>query len=198
MKHLSIIGSVALVGAALFSGAASATCTGNDNGSIIRNGGFEDGTGNSIPGWTIANPSDDFVHILAGGYRRGGNQSLEAGTSKMENRISQPITGAVAGDVYTVCFWVYNEGGGNGISSFRAQWNNQDMTVIKNTITPNNGTFSYYSFNIIATGNDVLSFEERNDSSYFYLDNVDVQLCGCTFANGPRAQKAPTFQPFKH
>jgi hypothetical protein len=195
MKHLSIIGSVALFGAALFSGAASATCTGNDNGSLIHNGGFESGSGSTISGWKIADTSDTHVNI-ATSFKRGGSQSLALGTSGFENRISQPITGAVPGDAYTVCFWVYNQAAG-GTSSLRAQWNNQDMTIIRNSISNNNGTFSYYSFNVVATGSDVLSFEERNDPSFFFLDNVDVQLCGCTLNNGPRMQKTAKFEPFK-
>jgi hypothetical protein len=194
MKHLSIIGSIALLGAALFSGAASATCTGNSNGSLIHNGGFESGSSTNISGWKVGDTSDTHV-FESSAHAKGGTKSLQMGTSGFENRISQSITDAVPGDAYTVCFWLYNQSGGS--SSFRAQWNGQDMTIVKNSINNGLDQFSYYSFNVVATGSDVLSFEERDDPSFLYLDNVDVQLCGCTLNNGTRMQKSPTFQPFK-
>lgn len=201
MKHLYAIGALAALGILLSPAAASAKCNGNSNPVLVHNEGFESpGSGTSIPSWTVFNKGDTEL-LVADEAAKGGTQSLIMATVSGENRISQPIA-TTANSVYVVCFWLA-PGSAAGTDSFRAQWDNQDMIVLKNIGSPtgaNQNTFVYYQFFVVATGNDVLSFEERNDPHVFYLDNVDVQLvCNtCDIGNGVATKtKKPVFTPFK-
>jgi hypothetical protein len=166
---------------------ASAMCKNNTNPSLIHNGGFESGTLNSASGvsaWTVFNTSDTHLGITDDTYK-GGARSLYFASIGGENRISQHIT-TTAGSIYTVCFYL-SSGQNQGTTAFRAQWNDEDMIVMKNSGVDESlfGTFIYYEFNVEATGADVLSFEGRDDPSALYLDNVDVQLCSsCSINNG--------------
>jgi hypothetical protein len=198
MKHLSVIGLAAL-GFLMLPTPASAKCTGNSNPVLVQNDGFESGTGTNIPDWTVFNTADNEFGAFSD-IPKSGMQSLRMATVGGENRIAQTIT-TTAGSVYTVCFWL-TPGAAVGPDSFRAQWNNQDMIVLKNIGSPTGVgqfTFAYYQFSVVATGNDVLSFEGRNDPGVFYLDNVDVELCtACSISNGAmQAKKKVTFSAFK-
>ncbi len=198
MKHLFAIGIVALLGL-LLPATASAKCTGNSNPVLVKNDGFESGIGSSIPNWKVFNTSD--TELVISGVAKGGAHSLSMATVGGENRISQPIA-TTAGSVYTVCFWLA-PGAAVGPDDFRAQWNNQDMIVLKNIGSPteaNSTVLVYYQFHVVATGNnDVLSFEERNDSNFFLLDDVFVELCtACSIDNGAmQAKKKQVFSAFK-
>lgn len=198
MRYLSAVGGAALLGIALLlPTAASAVCTGNTNINLVRNPGFETGNGQTITDWDVYDKSDGDLGIGMG-VKKSGQQALEMGTTGGENRISQAVK-TTAGSVYTVCFWL-TPTGSRGPNSFRAQWNNQDMIVLRNIGVSNGAdTFAYYEFHAVATGNDLLSFEERNDPADFFLDNVDVQLCNaCTLNNGAiQTGKQKIFVPFK-
>ncbi len=197
MKHLSAVGVITLLGLVLLPATASAVCTGNTNTNLVRNPGFETGSDFTITDWTVYDPSDSNLRIVNNEHK-SGTQSLEMETVGGENRISQTVK-TTAGSVYTVCFWLA-PGDAIGTSSFRAQWDNQDMIVLKNIgVSPGNGTFAYYEFHVTAAGSDLLSFEERNDPNEFWLDNIDVQLCdSCTLHNGMmQPGKKQTFTPFK-
>jgi hypothetical protein len=192
MKTISILAIAAFAGVFGFAGAASATCTGNTNPSLIHNGGFETGSGTTITDWNVGY-SDD-VHVdLSTTYKKGGRQSLRLGTTDHEDRVWQKIANLVPGNVYTVCFWALGEQA-FGTASLRAQWNNSDMIVLRNGMPQS--AMMYYAFNVVATGNDVLSFEERNDPAYFFVDNVDVQLCSeCEMSNGTRQKLVRRLPP---
>jgi hypothetical protein len=200
LKKTAIGVSLIALGCIAFSTAASAMCTGNSNPDLVQNGGFESGTGATIPNWTVFYTTDPHFSISNEAHK-GGAQSLDMGSVGGENRISQSIA-TTAGSIYTVCFYLA-PGGGEGDADFRAQWNNQDMVALKNI---GNGTgagelkFTYYQFSIVATGNDVLSFEARNDPSAYFLDNVAVQLCSsCSISNvASQEKKKQTFGAFVH
>jgi hypothetical protein len=192
MKVLSLCG--ALLCALLLPGVASAECANNTNPGLIHNGGFETGNSTTISEWDVGDTTDPGLQITTTEHK-GGVQSLRMGSNEVEDRIFQGISGTTAGSVYTICFYLANASS-DGTSSFRAQWNNQDLVVLRNSRPFG---FTYYAFDVVATGNDVLSFEERNDQAFYYLDNVDIQLCGgCSVNNGPNAaKKAASFAPFK-
>jgi hypothetical protein len=180
MKHLALVGAAAIVCAVAAPTVASAACVGNSNPGLLHNGGFESGLTN----WVIAFSGGGME--VTSGVHKGGAQSLLIGTAGGENRIYQHVDNTTLGSIYTVCF--YLEGGGQGPAVFRAQWDNQDFLVVRNS---NQFGFTYYSFNVVATGNDTLSFQARNDPNFYYLDNVNVQLCNtaCSFTNGAQAKQ---------
>jgi hypothetical protein len=196
MKVLSLLGTAALA-CCLLPATAWATCTGDTNPSLIQNGGFE-AAGIGVPKWKVFDTSDADLTVSSE-YAKGGTKSLDMASIGGENRVSQTIA-TTAGSVYTVCFWA-SPGNNQGASSLRAQWNNQDYIVLRNIgDTANGRAFVYYQFSAVATGNDVLSFEERNDPSEFFVDNVDVQLCSnCEISSQSLpAKKKPSFAPFPH
>jgi hypothetical protein len=158
------------------------TCTGGSGASKVLNGGFQIGSGTTTTDWTVAWPASVDPYVSIGGNGQGGSsQSLALGSTPGENRISQTIPGLTAGQTYVLCFWLSN-GGSPGPNSFEATWNDNNSFQIINT---DSFGYTYYSFVVEAVGggHDVLSFEERNSPSYFYLDNVALQLCsGCSLS----------------
>jgi hypothetical protein len=99
--------------------------------------------------------------------------------------------------VYMVCFWLENSIAAAG-SSFQAQWNGQNLL----RMVDNAGFgWTYFSFLVYGTGNcaganssycvgDLLSLQAEQIPSYYYLDDVSVQLCNnasvCTIDGQPR------------
>ena len=168
------------------------SCTGGIGANKVLNGGFQaGGLGTAIPNWSVAWPSsvDSYLQVTSGG-QGGSSQALLMGSVPGENRISQTISGLTAGSKYVLCFWLKG-GASNSPSSFEATWNDKNVFQIINT-TSSPG-YTYYSFQVEAVGGgyDLLSFEERNSPSYFYLDNIAVQVCS-TCSIGTFDQEGPT------
>lgn len=177
-KNICTLGLGFLVSTMLIPAAASA-CTGNTNPNLLHNANFEAGSGTNIPNWTVAVTPDATVTISTGQHE-SGVQSLALGTIGHENRVYQKIGGTVAGTVYTACFYLKNLGA-VGSTRFQAEWNNQPKIDLINSGLMS-ANWQYFEFTFVATGNDVLGFEERNDPSDYYVDNAAVQECtSCTF-----------------
>ncbi len=154
------------------------TCTGGTAPNKVLNGGFQTGSGYTITDWSVAfsSSSDPYVEIEGNG-QGGSSQALWMGSDSGENRVFQAIPGLTAGHVYFVCFYLSN-GATSSPNSFAATWNDQNVVQLINS---ESFGYTYFSFLVTATGNDVLSFEARNSPSYWYIDNVAVELCsGCT------------------
>lgn len=170
-------------------GAFAQGCYNNTNANLVRNGGFEEGFGTNISHWnvrwtgTLTNGSlvDPYV-MIGSGNPNSGKQELDLGTTGGANDISQPIRNTVAGDVYTVCFWLYSAPDpAVGKTSFQVLWD--DVTELELTQSAQS-PYQYYTFTVAGTGQDHLRFRERNDDGYYYLDDVAVQLCsGCDSAS---------------
>jgi hypothetical protein len=169
------------------------TCPGGTGANKVLNGGFEIGSGYTITDWTVAFTADPYTQIVSGG--QSGLQSLEMGSTYGENRVFQKFSGLTAGADYLLCFWVKNAATiPFTANSFEATWNDKNSVQIINSDAFG---YTFYEFQVEAVGGtntDTLSFEARNDPSYWYLDNVALQLCsGCsnlTFSpeNGMKAQ----------
>jgi hypothetical protein len=105
-------------------------------------------------------------------------------------------TTANPNQTYMVCFWLQNSTSAAG-SSFQAQWNGQNLLqMVDNAVFG----WTYYSFLVYGTGNcggaspyscagDLLNFQAVQIPSYYYLDDVSVQLCNnatvCTVTGQP-------------
>lgn len=189
-KNIRTFGLGLLVCTVLMPVAAWAGCTGNTNPNLLHNSNFESASGSTIPNWTVAVTPDIHVFVTTGEHEAGA-QSLALGSIGFQNRIYQKIGGTVAGTVYTACFYLRNDGG-SGSTRFQAEWNNQPKVALVNSAELPN--WQYFEFTFLGTGNDVLGFEERNDPTHYYIDNVAVQECtSCAFSpNGlPQKQDAP-------
>jgi hypothetical protein len=170
---------------------AQANCVKNNNVDLVNNGGFESGSGTTIPGWTVKWKSnvDKYVYIDTT-HPHNGAQDLALGTINAPNDIVQRIKGTLAGSVYTVCLWLYSSPNPTaGVTTFEVLWNNVPELSLTNS-----GPFGYQylSFDVLAQGNslDFLRFRERNKQGFYYLDDVAVQQCsGCGLGAEEKPQK---------
>jgi hypothetical protein len=88
--------------------------------------------------------------------------------------VSQTLTD-VSGATYNLSFWLSeNTAGGQ---AYQVSW---DGTLLLNQNDVSNPTYSEFSYNVTATGSDVLQFEGYSNTGYNYLDDVDVD-----FVSGP-------------
>lgn len=172
-------------------GAALAqSCLDNSNTNLVQNGGFESGSGSSIPDWTVQwdNSVDPFVYIETS-HPHSGSQDLAIGTVPAPNDIIQQIKGTTTGQVYTICFWLYSAPNPSaGVTTFEVAWNNVTQLSLINS-----GSFDYqyYAINVVAQGNnqDYLQLRERNKQGFYYIDDVAVQECsGCGLARKAKSK----------
>jgi hypothetical protein len=192
-------GSIALAGGIVLACAASPaafaqSCYNNSNPNLVQNGDFESGSvGSTIPHWNVSwhgnssdgKPVDPYVNV-GNDNPHDGNQELDLGTTLGANDITQPIKSTIAGDIYTVCFWLASAPNQIvGKTSFDVLWNDvSELELTQSAESP----YQYYAFIVTGTPNDHLRFRERNDKGYYYLDDVAIQLCtGC--AASPQFKK---------
>jgi hypothetical protein len=158
---------------------APATCTGGAN--LVQNPGFE--TGNLAP-WIEAwpNPPDPYTHVQAGGVgaSHSGTHYLAMGAIPGINSVTQNINGTVAGQIYTICFWLKHDptppSSGSGQNSFEVRWGGRALF----TLVGNLGfDWTQYRFTVRATGTDALRFDAQEVPAFWHLDDVGV------YAGGP-------------
>ncbi len=132
---------------------------------LIVNGGFETGdfTGYVVDAGATGVDSSDGP----GGYSaHGGNYYAYLGSVYDLGSISQSFTD-VAGTSYT--FSYYLAGNGTTPSEFAAQF---DGTTLTDMVNPGVMPYMQYSFSVIGTGHDTITFLERDDPDYLALDDV--------------------------
>ncbi len=164
-------------------------CTGGHGANLVTNGGFQTGSNYNIVDWTAAwdSTADPYVYISSNG-QGGSSKALWLGSIPGENRVSQVIPNLTAGKPYILCFYLSNAATAAFTpNSFEATWNDKNVLQVVNS---DGFGYVYFSFQVEAVGggNDVLSFEERNATSYWYLDNVAVQACSACTNNFSPAQ----------
>jgi len=169
-KTIVFLAATLVLCAAMAAPSSADTCA--TSGNLIANCGFGNGT-NPITGapndWTVLNWTDcDFVSTS---YPYGGNYSLALGNSGAQGfgGISQSFKDT-AGMVYTFSFALFNPAQGANVD-FEAAW---DGKTIFNTVDTLIHPYQVYSFQVVGTGDDTISFKAMNDPSYYYLDSVSV------------------------
>ena len=166
--------------------ALAQSCLNNDNPNLVRNGGFESGSGFDIPDWTVEwkHKVDKFVYLDQGNPHSGG-QDLKMGSIPAPNDIVQRVGGTTNGQVYTICFWLFSSPNPTaGVTTFEVAWNNVSELALTNSAPFG---YQYFAINVIAQGGnlDFLRFRERNKQGFYYLDDVAVQECsGCSLDAG--------------
>jgi len=166
------------VGGLIAAGLLSAPAA-NASPNIITNGGFETG---GFDGWTTSNLNATGVEASGfDGYApEEGNYFVGMGNVGSDGVIEQTVADT-AGASYALTYWL--SGNGTGFSDFSVAWNgNQlDGSYFSNFSFP----WTQFSFTVVGTGSDTLTFFERNDPSYDALD--DVQLSATTDTPVPGA-----------
>lgn len=151
---------------ALLLGSASAQAN------LVTNGGFETG---DFTGWTLSNDTNSFVFASDPGTTyvpHSGTYEALLGAFGTDGTLSQGISDT-AGQTLVLTYWLASDG--NAPNDFSALWNGK---VITGSALANIAASGYteYTFNVIATGSDVLAFNERNDYGFLSLDDVSLNF----------------------
>ena len=147
--------------------------------SLVTNGGFETG---DFTGWThggdtsytTVNPDTDYAWQPS----HSGNYRAVLGPGFYNGTLTQTLS-TVAGDSYTLSYWLANDvdafgtyppaGAGN---DFELSWNGSTITSMLNQ---NMFGWVNYTMNLTATGSSTdLIFSFYNYAGYYYLDDVSV------------------------
>ncbi len=144
---------------------------------LIANGNFATG---DFTGWTLGGnytwtygqeiTIDPGSNGNTAGVAPNAVRMNSVGPSTSDGTLSQTIA-TVAGQTYTVNFWLESVGSGN--NDFKAIWNGQTLLALTNKV------FGYteYSYTVMATGSQTtlgFSAASLNGASSWYLDNVSV------------------------
>ena len=148
--------------AGLFLAAAAANAT-----PILVNGSFETG---DFTGWTLGG-NTDFTGVASsfGPTPQDGIYDANFGPVGSDGFLSQSFSDS-SGQSYNLSFWFASDGGSP--ADFSASIDSTTLLSI-GPVVPGSG-FTNYSFNFTGTGSDTLSFTNRNDPAYNYLDNISV------------------------
>jgi hypothetical protein len=82
------------------------------------------------------------------------------------------INGTVAGQIYTVCFWLKHDPVSiNAQNSLEVRWGGRALM----TLVGNLGfDWTQYRFSVRATGTDALRFDAQEVPAFWHLDDVGV------------------------
>lgn len=135
---------------------------------LIQNGGFETG---DLSDWTVTG-NTGFIGVATTGFAgytpHSGNYFAYLGAVGSLGFLSQTVTD-IAGATYQISFWLASNGATP--SEFDIEWNGVSLYDKANL-----SAFAYTEFTFDVTGNgaDTLTFSERNDPSFFALDDVGL------------------------
>ena len=164
MKTLLVVVALAVVA---FTVSAPMTFAQN----LLTNGSFE--SGDFAPGWTPTG-NFEFSQVVTGPFyvytaAQDGSFYGTFGPVSSDGGISQSFADT-AGQHYTFSFWMASVG--DDPSHFAAMW---DGTALIDERDPNTGgAWTNFSFDVVGTGNDTVSFAFQDDPAYIALDNVSV------------------------
>ena len=144
---------------------------------LVTNGGFEDG---DFTGWTLTNDDEcngqncSFVWTSIGGtyVPHSGNYEALLGSEGTVGTLSQLNTDT-AGHQLQLSYWLASDG--EETNSFSASWDGKTIAGSALTNIANSG-YTEYSFDVTGTGSDTLAFDERDDSGWLSLDDVQLDL----------------------
>jgi hypothetical protein len=163
MRQKALLVVAALV-AVLLVGAPTAFAT-----NLLNNGSFETG---DLSGWTSGGSGGPGV--VTGPFNaysgaEDGNFYTIWGQVGSDGTLSQSFSDT-ASQHYIFSFWFASVG--DSPSDFSASW---DGTSLLNLTNPNTGAnWTEFSFDVVGTGSDTISFSGRDDPAWMALDNVSV------------------------
>jgi PEP-CTERM motif len=136
---------------------------------LVNNGSFETG---DFTGW---NATDGSLELVVSGPFSAYNGAEDGawysvwGNIGGDGVISQTISD-VAGQHYNFSFWFAAVG--DDPSDFHAMW---DSNTLYSQSDPNTGgAWTLFSFDVVGTGSDTITFSGRDDPAWMALDNVSV------------------------
>lgn len=135
---------------------------------LLTNGDFETG---DASGWSVvANATDVITNGINGFTAQSGNYLMIMGNVGGLGTISQ-VVATTSGQAYDLSYWF--ESDGSLPNYFDASWNGSQ---IAGSVQSNVVAFGWtnFTFSVIGTGSDTLTFSERNDPWYQGLDNISL------------------------
>ena len=153
--YLASIGALALATAATPSNAAE----------LVTNGGFETG---DFSGWTLGGNTG--FSGVSSSAAHSGNYGAYFGQVGSTGTLSQ-LLNTVAGQTYTVSYWLSNLGGPT--DSFSASIGGHVLQSFSDA-----NAFQYFNFSFTAPVSgtpSLLEFTFRQDPSYWHIDDISVQ-----------------------
>ncbi len=181
LAHFALSTLVLVFGAGAEAMASTSVCDAL-SGNLIANCGFEGGftspaSGGNVPtGWTVANWNGFDSITTNTNSVNSGTAALSLGNDPgLPAILSQTFTD-VAGEDYTFDFFLVNGAGLNdGGVSFQAIYDSgTPLLDLENVSGFGINGFTLYSFNVVGTGSDTISFAAINPPSFFVLDDVSV------------------------
>src|SRR5262249_56408687 len=116
------------------------------------------------------------------GNAQSGQFAAGLGSVGSDGTLSQNIQ-TIAGQSYTVQFWLANASGGP--DDFTAKWNGQTLLALTNA--PAQG-YTEYNYDVVGTaGTSNLEFDFRQDPSSWSLDSISVIPVGSQPPSSPSA-----------
>jgi len=145
---------------------------------LIVNGGFETG---DFTGWTVvAGATEVQPSGGLGGYSaHSGNYYAALGSVGSDGTLSQTFTDT-AGETLTLSYWLASNG--TTPNDFNTYINGTLVDSLTNIPTQ---PYTLYSFVFTATGDDTITFGERDDPNYLALDDASVDTPSTTVIPEP-------------
>jgi Carbohydrate binding domain len=142
---------------------------------FITNGGFETGT---LSSWTpTPAASNSLFGVNTADPHTGTYAAYFGATGSFDDTISQTLTNMVAGQTYTVSFWLAHPFAVS-TNDFSAYWGTVSTPQSVNLLSlVSSGLFPYTQYTFTETAAQtsmVLTFSGRENPAYFYLDDVSV------------------------
>lgn len=147
---------------------------------LVTNGGFESG---DFSGWTLSNVSFTSVTLISTSYPvHSGSYSARLGSVYSDGYLSQNIA-TVAGEQYTVSFWLASTGNiGNHFSV------SLGGTTLFDQMNIPGQDYTEYSYTVTADSNNaLLTLASRDDVNFLRLDDVSVVSANASSVPEPGA-----------
>ncbi len=151
--------------------AASASASTN----LVVNGGFETG---DFSGWTLSGNLGYTFVSSSPNNPHSGSYAAQLGAVGSDDILSQTIS-TKSGILYNLSFWHIYDPLALPPGDFSVEWDGDTIYgPIVTTDPPSPQVWTEYTFSVVGTGEDTLSFYSRNDPSYQGLDDVSVSAGG--------------------
>jgi len=144
-------------------------------GNLLTNGGFETG---DFTSW-VTGGNFGSTQVVSGPFyvysgAEEGNFYATLGPVGADATLTQTVTDSVGS--YTFSFWL--NAVADNPSDFSASWNG---TKVLGLINPDTGNaWTQFSYSVVGTGSDTVSFAFADSPAYIALDNITVAANSAT------------------